>query len=828
MARRRPTMRIPGKVKPGDAPPECRGCPLYGWTVKVPGSGPNQTEFAIVGEGPGAQERLRGLPFIGPSGELLWKHAFRESVRKENVYVTNVEKCFIPPDRKEALVGAAVSVCKTRLFEELKARGVKYVLALGNEALSAMCGIRGVTKYHGRVLPSHGGEFKVVPAIHPAALLRMGERAATPLFMGFQRSLAVWANHCIQKGERPIFKDYRVIRDTTVATEFLKTLYNEPAIVIDLETSGFHLDDDYILCIGFSRGADDATVITDDACNADEFVDEFRMLARLYEGLWVAHNLIFEKVRMAWTYQVRLRGGFDTMLAHYAFDENRGGHDLKSLAMKLFGAPNWEGDIKKYLKKPATDSYALLPEAVLYEYNAQDIIYTWMLYELFVNMFAMSKHASEKRVFDTLLMPGSELSTDMQLNGLHVDDEQRVRMYGVCARLEANATSKLRRLSGNPKLNPRSTQQNARVLYDQWGAPTWSHSATGGVQGTHGGMKTPERTTSKAQLARLVRHPELPRVVEFAETLLKYRGAKHLRSNYLDHFIPNLDGRIHPNFAMHRTVTGRLASADPNVMNMSHENGIRGVFTAEPGCVLICADYKQMELRVAALESGDKNFQEIFIKGLDIHDTVAKWFYSDNYTTMQRLIAKSFVFGFLYGRGWESISIAFGISREEALQKMQLLRNIMSGFFAWGEKQFRLAQSRGYVISRLGRKRRFPLITNRNAHEVRRYVMNAPIQSAASDILLLAMMDINEWIGDYDGKILMPLHDSGNYEVPEEVRDEVALKITQSMMAAPIKVYGDDSIPFGVDIEFGSSLDESTLHTIDVDKAELERAGVLG
>jgi DNA polymerase-1 len=508
------------------------------------------------------------------------------------------------------------------------------------------------------------------------------------------------------------------------------------------------------------------------------------------------------------------------MLAHYVFDEHRGTHDLKQLAMNYLGAPDWEADIRRYLPN-SNASFALIPTSALYLYNSQDVIYTYRLYQEFSELLARPENGYARRLFYDLLMPATTLCRDMQMNGMHVSPVDILQMREVSEKREVEALKGLRETSGRPELNPGSWKQLGEVIYDEMRAPTWSFSATGKAQQTsQAGGERNERTTSKVQLERLLDCGS-PRVQRFVKTLLGYREARHLRSHYLDHFEPMSDGRIHPNYALHASVTGRLASRDPNVMNMSHTNGVRGLITPEPGNVLICADYGQMELRVAAMESNDEAFKAIFVRGLNIHDTVSTWFYGPNYTKVQKVIAKSFVFGLLYGRGASSISSAFGISMQEAQEKMNYIRRMMPEFDAWREHQFRLALRQGFVETRLGRRRRFPFVTENNEHEVRRYAVNAPIQGTASDIMLIALMRINKWLPDYEGRILMPLHDSGNFEVPEEVRGEVSIRIAEEMLAAPKVVYGEECIPFVVDVEWGYSLNESTLITVDVDQETL-------
>lgn len=808
----------------------CEGCPLAGRNTYVPPDGPAQTPYAIVGESPGSTERFSGKPFVGESGEILWGTARQFGLTRDQVYVTNVVKCYAPSTSKNSTLGAAARICRKRLLDELAEHGVKWVLALGNEALEALTGLRGITKFagHPQVVTNGDRTLRVLPAVHPASMLYVGEGLAAKFYLDFARYVGYWVNECRAPETKQLFRDYQVIDSEAEALTFLKSLKAHEFVAVDIETSGFSLDFDEILCVCFSCNGADATILPDTFLYKQSVVDAFNALKQVK---WIGHNIAFDFVRLYWKLGIELKPYFDTMVAHYNFCELEGTHDLKSLARDECGAPDWEAPIQAVLKQAKVDSYAVIPRPMLYLYAAQDGIYTWQLFELFSERLRQSHNVDLARNFYDNLMPIVHLCIDMQLNGLRVDENRLAGLRISFGEQEVNTKQELtnwaKRLAPNkawPKntFNPNSWQQIGYLLYDVLKAPGWSKSKVEGMpaQLSQAGGDKKDRTTAKAQLERLTYQPEP--IKGFVELLLSYRGAKHIRTHYLTHFEPISDGRIHPIYQVHRAVTGRLASTEPNVLNMPHKGGIRGLIVPEEGNVLIAADYSQAELRVAAMLSNDATFKGVYERGEDIHDRFATRFYGPDYTKIQRVIAKSFVFGKLYGRGWRSIAATFGLTKDAALAMMRELDAMMPTFKEWCDNQFRIAQEQGYVGTPLGRRRRFPLITRNNAHEVRRYCVNSPIQATSSDILLLALRRVNSWIGDYDGKVLMPLHDSGNFECPEEVRDEVATRIVADMEAAPKIIFGDDCIPFKVDIEYGYSLEESLLSSIDPDRELIE------
>jgi DNA polymerase-1 len=188
---------------------------------------------------------------------------------------------------------------------------------------------------------------------------------------------------------------------------------------------------------------------------------------------------------------------------------------------------------------------------------------------------------------------------------------------------------------------------------------------------------------------------------------------------------------------------------------------------------------------------------------------VATWFYGPDYSKTQRVIAKAFVFGVMYGRGARSIAFGFGIPLEEAYEKMNILFSQMPRLRSWANHELRRdILTKGYVSTPLGRRRRFAMATADNYGAIRRFVVNSPIQGTASDILMLAMRNIQRWAPDYGAKLLFPLHDAVNLEVPEEHLHEVAMRTVWEMWQAPQQVFGPDCIPFKVDIDYGVSLQE--------------------
>jgi DNA polymerase I-like protein with 3'-5' exonuclease and polymerase domains len=505
-------------------------------------------------------------------------------------------------------------------------------------------------------------------------------------------------------------------------------------------------------------------------------------------------------------------------LSHNSLDESRGGHGLKILAARYLDAPDWEADIKNYLSKPSTDSYIGLPEAVLWKYSAQDGIYTWQLFELLSEQLRSPDNHGPANLFHAFLMPGCRTIIDLEQSGIYVDP-LRVRVLRARCEAERNAhLHELLRLTGNPTFNPRSVQQVRHVLYEELGAPTFSQSGKGYVaQLGQATGKADEYSTGKEALERLMHWNELPSVQTFATKLHGYRSYAYTISHYVVPFTEAQedDGRIHPSYNLTASVTGRLASNNPNVMNMTREGGVRGVIAPMPGNILVSLDYSQAELRVLAVLSNDPTLQQIYREGKDIHNTVSVWFYGEGYTPTQRVIAKAFVFGLVYGRGEVSIAQGFGLPIEEARAKMNIIFAMMPRLKIWPDELREQVLTKGYVETPLGRRRRFPGATPENWGSIERFAVNAPVQGTSSDIMLIALMRINSWLApEFGGKVLFPLHDAIELEVPINFLDMVVPRAIVEMKQAPRRVFGlmpGADLPFEVDATVGYSLEDKDL-----------------
>ena len=270
------------------------------------------------------------------------------------------------------------------------------------------------------------------------------------------------------------------------------------------------------------------------------------------------------------------------------------------------------------------------------------------------------------------------------------------------------------------------------------------------------------------------KHPIIPLFLSWAEY-------KKLKSTYVDGLLGKINSeRLHPNFHLHRTSTGRLSSSDPNLQNIPRDSSIRGLFRADDDCILIVADYDQIELRVMAMYSRDENLMEIFTKGIDIHAGAAALIFEktvNEVSSEERQIGKATNFLTAYGGGAGKLSATAGVTLTRAKFVINQYYEQFSGLDKWKRKIVSQAQKDGYVTTISGRRRRLPDI-NSPKEELRaraeRQAVNAVVQGSASDICKKAMIKSYPEVRNFGGKLLVQVHDELVVNVPDT--DDVDLK----------------------------------------------------
>ena len=786
---------------------QCDTCPLRTKGGRVPPFGPKGAKIAFLGEAPGRTEVRQGRPFVGESGQLL--HAAIRACGQDptKFYYTNVCKCAL--SKNKAVDAEALSLCSVSLEEEFKARGIELIIALGNSALQGLgLGAQGISKVHGSSLKWNG--ITVFPTYHPASIL---------YHPGNWPDFSDDLEEALREGGprlelAPEFNNYSVL-STEGSLRFLKWLKQQPFVYFDIETSNLKILDTTILSIAFACGHDYVVVIPKVVFDHAEVRAALRLACAAPSLKWAGHNAQFDAARLITQYRAHPYISEDTLLEHYALDERPGTHDLKTLAKKFLRVPDWEVGIKKWINKD-NSSYAMIPEEVLWKYNARDVAYGYDLHQLFRPQVAAEPDL--ERLYTELLIPGTNALVDMSVRGVKIDLDNLRELQAEAEKTIAALRAAMQEDLKDPEFNPNSHPQVGHIIYDVYKSPPFSRSKPLPVESSEPasapyGRK--DKTTAKDQLKRLAQ-PCYP-CSKFATQMVQYREAHQLIKTYLSNLYPESDGRVHPGLRLFGTVTGRLSGSKPNMMNLTRTGPIRSLIVPEPGNILLTIDYKASELRVLCALAGSKNLLELFKAGKDPHNYVGQHIYSDKYNPeLHRTGVKEVNFGVAYYRGAKSISEALGVSLGVAKQIRTMVINLL-GVDEWQQEQLRLVKTQQYVTTPTGRRRRFPLILAKLWADIGRQAINMPVQGTSSDMCTLSLIETNKWIGQYGGTILFPTHDSLLLEFPTEHISSVAARVSQEMLDAGTHILGAD-FTAGVDIAVGYSYDKKDMKEYIVEK----------
>jgi uracil-DNA glycosylase family 4 len=785
---------------------ECERCPLYDRPYvpsKFPASG--QASIVFAAEAPGFKEVVYKEPFKGPSGNLLNEVMKYHGIKRQDALLTNVVSC--RPEDNGDPPKEAVHACRPRLLDDIRRSGARDVVALGGAASNSLVDDpRTITAL--RVGPPKkptGGldgsaVERVLPTWHPAYCLRNADA-----FPSLMNDVGKLTRTTYAEWKEPY---WRYSDEEHLAIAFLEWLlgWQETSgryeLVIDIEvgiekdTAFDHPNNYELLSIGLCWQRNTAHVLGEEALKFDSVRQLLDRLLR--RSKLIGHNGKFD---LAGLYPLfpRLELWFDTMLAHYALDERAGIHGLKMLAVELLGAPAYDDEIKQYV--PRGGSYAAIPRAILYKYNAYDVACTWALYELFTE--DMERQSNEDWPYEWLpvktlrdwhdfLVKASNQLMYLELNGIAIDKPYNTKLqYEYLARLEEIEKQLDTIVSvatdGDTKfINPRSPKQVKAFL------------ATQRIQ---------VETTNKEMLERLVDRVATDSALgQFLRTLLDHRRQQKLYGTYVKGIRRRLyRGRVYTTYLLHGTTSGRLASRNPNLQNIVRDKSIRRQFsTTVPDNVLIQADYKQAEGRVVATLAQDEFLRDMFAdEEVDLFNNLADQFYGEGtWGKEERVRIKAFFYGLAYGREAPSIAMEYGWSLGETQKTLRDFMALMPAVAEWQSSIRRHVLSEQYLVTPFGRRRRFSLITDQNRKDVLNEALSYLPQSTASDICLSALIELRPLLRGL-GFIRLTIHDALVVECHRDREPEVA-ELLRTTMVDVAKRF-TDYVPFAVDVTSGTS-----------------------
>jgi DNA polymerase-1 len=718
-----------------------------------------------------------------------------------------------------------LKACTPYLDQEIALIKPQWILALGNEALSATTGHSGIMKYRGKLVDK--GSYQVFPTVSPAAVARNpGQR---PAYIGELQYLASQINGVKAKVRPP----HIIIVNTKKKVEALARALDEADLLsYDVETTGLDEFSGKIVSLSGTMVRRGRVFVWALPLYHPEspFVKSWRSVLR-YLGphlcrpkKLVAHNGKFD-ARWLRQFGVPISVTFDTMLACHILDENRQ-KGLKPQATARLGVAAWAIN---------TGSLVETPLAEVLEYNALDTYYTYHIYlQLREELIAQPRLL---RVFRFITTPANELLIDVERQGIWIDRERLATRIKIADDMRANIDKKLM------KWVPKDT--------DDW--PTMAKGRRAEVNFNPSNfsrwwlfehLKFPVLERGKTKDDGSPGDPSMKEAVMLelrdfhpvVNLLLERSKWQKYCSSFLGTYeeIADKNDRIHTTFKLAGTVTGRLSSgkADEEKVTARRDRGrgvnlqqvprdpfIRGMFGAPPGRVFVEADFSQIELRIAAFLSREPTMMHLYQTGQDIHRATAAWVLGvaeSKVTSEDRKKAKAVNFGFVYGMGapkfvvtaFEKYELIFSLDEAKAIRRTFFEQ--FPGLIRWHAKQRRLVAHNQRVQSPIGRIRHLPDIESEDQGvraEAERQAINSPVQGFGSDLCQLSMVLIDNQVKrqQMDCLTIGTVHDSLMFDVATKDLRRALPLIKHTMENLPLeRLFGlSIDVPIVSDIKVG-------------------------
>lgn len=480
---------------------------------------------------------------------------------------------------------------------------------------------------------------------------------------------------------------------------------------------------------------------------------------------------------------------FDIAIAGYILNSNINKYTIEYLANEYINF-----DIAEYLsntEKTGVEQITLFDNA---EEPKEDktYIYAYAIYKLYNVLTQKMKEAGSIDLFNKIEMPLTEVLASMQYEGIYIDKQELLDFGKELQEKIDILTQEIYELTGE-EFNINSTKQLGEILFEKLKLTAKKKTKTG--------YSTDVDVLEKIKYE----HPVI-------EKILEYRQLQKLNSTYVEGLIPYIDetGRIHSKFHQTVTTTGRISSTDPNLQNiptrMELGRKLRKVFKPEQGYIFVDADYSQIELRVLAHISEDKNMIEAFCNNEDIHAQAASKVFNiplEEVTKEERTKAKAVNFGIVYGISEFGLGEQLGVSRKKAKEYIEQYLDKYSGIKEFMINIVEETKEKGYVETLYHRRRYVPELKSNN-YMVRQFggrvAMNTPIQGTAADIMKIAMINVYNKLKENNlkSKLIVQVHDEILVETLKSEKEQVK-QIVKEEMENVIKL----KVPLLAEVEEG-------------------------
>ena len=623
-----------------------------------------------------------------------------------------------------------------------------------------------------------------------------------------KNNLFIKSNTSEQKEIKKIENKYFLINNNEKLNKLISLIKKTGYFAIDTETNSLNIEEANLVGVSIAVNENSAYYIP---INHKNLEDNKRVKEQIKESeiikllepicndpsiLKIGHNIKYD-LRILEKYGLKLTSIADTMLLSYAVDNGVTKHNMDDLAYLHFNHTNIKfKELVGSGKKEITFDFVEISKAL--DYAAEDALITLKLYEFLNNRV---KNEKGNFVYSEIDLPLISVLSSIEKNGIKVNTKYLNQLSEEFQKDSLVLEKKIYKFAGK-NFNIGSPKQLGEILFVDL-------SIEGGKKTKSGTYSTDSSTLSNLS----------DRGYEIASLILDWRELTKLKSTYTDALqnqATKNNSRVHTSYGVANTLTGRLSSNDPNLQNIPirTNNGrkIRKAFICDPNKILMSFDYSQIELRLAAEISGDKNFIKAFKNNEDIHSSTASQIFNvrtENLDSEMRRKAKAINFGILYGISPYGLAKQLSVTNSEAKNYIEDYFNKYPKIKKYMDDQIQFAKTNLYVETMFGRRCNIKSINDKN-FSVRgfaeRQAINAPIQGTAADVIKLAMIELNKLItaDDLDAKILLQVHDELIFEI-DEANKESSIEIIKSVMENVHLNFKNFEVPLLVDYGFGNN-----------------------
>jgi DNA polymerase-1 len=786
----------------------------------------------IIVDAPGMNDHRYDDLMYGKPGQLVNETLLKFGYSLEDVYLAAPVLCY--PGRKSKGIGNnppdAMSLysCRNRLLAEIEDCNPTLIMTMGAISTRVVTGLKdSITELQGSLKYIEDLNRWVLPTFSPNYILHAA--SYYDLFSNdVQRAIL------IGEGEEELPREelhakYTWIQDQDVrlALECIREIHSGAygfELAMDIETSGFDYQRDILLCIAIAND-EEAFVFQFKVFMNPEVENAFKDLLTDPDFTWIFHNASFDLQFISWTFETPVPQihATDTMCYALGVTEQNSGVGLKYLSRKYFNAPYYEDIVKQYVKR----SYADVPPNILAKYAALDVIYTAKLFPILVEE---TTQQGTRSLVEEILVPGQLLFAEMEATGVAIDldfvRDLRDEWLPKIRQMEEDIVAFAHAQGWQGPFKPNSVKDKATLFFD---IMKYETPPSQKVNEAKRDGKEPPRHTGK-EFYEL--YPDEP----VTKLFQRYALATKMMRTYVDGIVDDVsraDRRVHPQFRIGGTVTGRLTITNPPLQTIPRDTtsdqdfaSVKNLFIAKarpeegdlPGdhFTFIAADYKQLELRVAWHLSEDPAMGAAIMSG-DFHAEAAASILGkplSEVTKEERHNTKYVSFGIMYGRSpyalWKGQLGAAGLTLRQCELYHDGWLDQFPKYKEWRLEQQETALRTGELRSFFQRRRHWGLLTPEVVKELKNQALNFPVQSMASDINLKSAIRINQILRQRGyGRPLFLVHDSIESEVRTEHLQEALDIIYKEMVTMPF----ESCATFDVDIEVGTTWGNAEKYT---------------